>query len=103
MPPLPSTSTLLPKCPALREFISATVYDDGTPRTPGYVTFRNRVTTYEVTVYDPDSASRLCARGPDLDHTLNLLEKLLGAEEAPWEPDRYLQEQQQSKLKRKRS
>jgi len=100
VPALPSSSTLWPKLPALREFITATTYDDGSARTPGYVTVRNRVTTFEVTVYDPDGAARLSARAPTLDGALSLVEQLLGVEEAPWEPDRYLQEQS-AKLNKK--
>lgn len=103
VPALPSTSTLLPKLPALREFISATAYDDGTPRTPGYFTVRNRVTTYEVTVYDPDGAARLSGRAPTLDGALSLVEQLLGVEEAPWEPDRYLAEQAAKSRPKKRA
>ena len=103
LPALPSTSTHLPKLPALREFLSATKYDDDTPRTPGYVTVRNRVTTYEVTVYDPDSASRLSCRGPTLDAALALVEQLLGVEEAPWEPDNYLASQQTKSKPKKRA
>jgi len=101
VPPLSSTSTHWPKLPAVREFISATSYDDGSPRTPGYITVRNRVTTYEVTVYDPDSGSRLSGRAPGLDEALMLVEKLLGVEDAPWEPDGYLQKQLEQKPKRK--
>lgn len=91
VPPLSSTSTLWPKLPAIREFITATEYEDKTPRTPGYITVRNRVTTFEVTMYDPDSGSRLSARAPTLDAALALVEQLLGVEDAPWEPDTYLQ------------
>jgi len=101
VPPLPATSTLWPKLPALRAFLTETAYDDNTPRTPGYVTVRNRVTTFEVTVYDPDSGTRLAARGPDLDTALSLVEKLLTTDEAPWEPDNWLQSQLGKKSKKK--
>lgn len=90
VPALPSASVQWPKLPAIRQFISETKYDDGTPRTPGYLTVRNRVTVFEVTLYDPDSASRIATRGKTLDEALGLAEQLLGVEEAPWEPDAYL-------------
>lgn len=93
LPALSSASTHMPKLPALREFISATKYDDGTPRTPGYFTIRNRVTTYEVTLYDPDACARVSTRAATLDGALSLMEQLIGCEEAPWEHDRYLAEQ----------
>lgn len=102
VPPLPSASTLLPKLPALREFITATKYEDNTPREPGYFTVRNRVTTFEVTVYDPDSASRISARGKTLDEALGLVEQLIGVEEAPWEPDAYLAQLAAKKRPRKK-
>lgn len=99
---IPSASTLWPKLPALREFLHATAYEDGSARQPGYVTFRNKVTTIEVTVYDPDSGTRLPCRGATLDQALSLLEQLLGVEEAPWEADKYLMEQLVAKSKRRR-
>lgn len=102
VPALPSTSVHLPKLPALREFLTATTYDDASPRTPGYFTIRNRVTTFEVTVYDPDSGSRLSCRGPKLDDALSLIEQLLGVAEAPWETDAWLTEQLLRKRKRKK-
>jgi len=100
---LPSTSLHWPKLPTIREFITATSYDDGSARQPGYLTVRNRVTTMEVTLYDPDSASRMVCRGSSLDEALILAEKLLGVEEAPWEPDNYLQQQLTRKPRRKSS
>lgn len=102
IPALPSASVHWPKLPAIREFISATKYDDGTPRTPGYITVRNRVTMYEVTMYDPDGAARICTRAPKLDDALSLMEQLLGVEDAPWEHDRYLAEQQAKQKPRKK-
>lgn len=103
VPALPSTSTHWPKLASIREFLAATSYDDGTARVPGYLTVRNRTTTFEITLYDPDSGSRLVCRGGTLDEALALAEKLLGVEEAPWEPDNYLQAQLAKKRPRKAS
>lgn len=102
-PALPATSVLLAKLPAIREFLSATGYDDGSPRVPGYLTLRNRGHSYEITLYDPDAGLRLPARGPDLDKTLLLAEQLLGVQEAPWEVDNYLTEQLAKKSKKRRA
>jgi hypothetical protein len=102
VPALPSASVHWPKLPALREFLTATKYDDGTPRTPGYVTVRNRVSTFEVTVYDVDGCCRLSSRAGKLDDALSLVEQLLGVEDAPWEPDRYLTEQAAKVPKKKK-
>lgn len=100
-PALPAASVMLGKLPAIREFLTATAYEDGTARQPGYLTIRNRGVTFEVTVYDPDSGSRLSARAPKLDDVLALLEQLIGVEEAPWEIDSYLTEQLARRGKRK--
>lgn len=102
-PALPSLSTILGKLPALREFVTATSYDDGSARVPGYFTFRNRGIVFEVTVYDPDSGTRLAARAPKIDEALCLIEQLLGVEEAPWEIDQYLTDQLLRRAKKKRA
>jgi len=101
-PALPSASVHWPKLVNIREFLTATKYDDGSARCPGYVTVRNRVTSFEVTLYDPDSASRLPARGPTLDQALSLAEQLLAADEAPWEHDAYLAEQLSRRTKKRK-
>lgn len=93
VPPLPAKSLMLNKTPLLREWLSATSYEDGSPRVPSYVTLRNRGATYEITLYDPDQGARLVVAGPEIDHVLMALEQLLGVDEAPWEIDKYLAEQ----------
>lgn len=101
LPAAPSVSTLLAKLPAVREFCSATEYDDHSAREPGYMTLRTVGTQWQVTLYDPDSGTRLPVRAPDLDKALLLAEQLLGVEDAPWEPDRYLTEMLAKKNKKK--
>jgi hypothetical protein len=98
--PLPATSVILGKLPAIREYLTATAYEDGTARQPGYFTLRNRALTFEGTLYDPDSGTRLVVRANTLDEMLAGLEKLLGVEEAPWEIDPYLTEQLARRRKR---
>lgn len=92
-PALSMTSTILSKLPALREFITATSYEDGTARVPGYFTLRNRGASFEITVYDYDSGCRMAVTAPELDKALLLLETMLGVADAPWEQDRWLMEQ----------
>lgn len=102
VPALGMGSVILAKCPLLREFLSATTYEDSTLRTPGYVTWRNRGYAYEITLYDPDSGMRLPVRHPEIDKLFGLVETMLGAEDAQWEVDQYLSEQLAKKQKRKK-
>jgi len=102
VPPLPVESSILVDLPLARQFVTATQYEDKTARTPGYFWFMNRVTAFEVIMFDPDSGSRLPVRAADMDSALLLLEKLLGTDDAPWEQDRYLMEQLQKRSKGKR-
>lgn len=99
--PLPSESKLFAKLPLIREFLSATAYDDGSPRQPGYLTVRNRGGSYEITAYDPDAGLRAAVRAMTIDDTWAALELLLGAAEAPWETDHYLMDQLLKKKKRR--
>lgn len=100
-PALPAVSTTLAKLPLLREFLTATAYDDGSIRTPGYVWLKNTGAVFEITCFDPDSGTRLPVRAATLDELLSAVEKLLGAEAAPWEADRYLTEQLTKKRRKK--
>jgi hypothetical protein len=102
-PALPGTSLLLAKLPTLREFMTATAYDDGTARTPGYLWFSNRGTMFEVILFNPDSGSRLPVVAPTMDEVLAAVETVLKLPEAPWQPDRYLSEQLTKKTKKKAS
>lgn len=90
VPPLPSKSMILGKLPTMRDWLTATAYEDGSPRQPSYVTLRNRGAVFELTTYDPDQGARLPVSGPEIDHVLLAMEQLLGVDEAPWEVDRYL-------------
>lgn len=101
IPALDATTKHLQKVPLLLEFVSATAYEDGAPRQPGYFTLRNRVIEWELTVYDPDAGARLAVRARTLDQVWFAVETLLGASEAPWEPDRYLQSLLVPKKKKK--
>lgn len=100
LPFLSSETKVLAKCPNLVEFLSATAYEDGLPRQPGYMTIRNRVIEYEITLYDPDAGQRVAVRARLLDQAFAGAEAVLSATDAPWEPDKYLQERMPKKKKK---
>lgn len=102
IPALPSDSKALAKFPLLREFLSATQYEDGAIRTPGYCTIRPRFIEWEITLYDPDGGVRVAIRARTLDDMLQAVEVVLSASEAPWEPDSYLQDQLAKRGKKKK-
>lgn len=102
IPALPAESKILAKFPLLREFLSATQYEDGEARVPGYLTIRPRFIEWEVTLYDPDAGCRVAVRARTLDDMLQGAEVILSASEAPWEPDNYLQEQLAKRTKKKK-
>jgi len=88
--PLESESVVLHDFPAIREFLTCTVYEDMTPRQVGYLTIRTRGLVFEVTLYDYDSGQRMACQGRDLDEMFATAEMMLKAENAPWTPDNYL-------------
>lgn len=91
-PALPAESKVLGKLPTLVAFLRDTVYEDGSPRQPGYIWFTNRWSSYEVILFDPDSCSKLAVNGPTIDDTLALAEASLRAPDAPWQLDQYMVE-----------
>lgn len=100
-PQLPQDSKVLGKLTQLVAFISDVTYEDKSPRTPGYFTLRNRVFTYEITLYDPDAGVRVAVRHTTIDGALAAANELLLAPEAPWETDDYLTRQLAGKKKKK--
>lgn len=99
-PALSSESKAWAKYPLMREFVTKTTYDDGSPRTPGDVGLRNRGHIFELTARDPDSGLRLPVCAQTLDEVFFALESLLGAENAPWVCDEYLTAQLAKKKKK---
>lgn len=96
----PLETELLRDLLSIPEHCAVTAYDDDTSRRPGWVTIRTVGSAWQVEVKDPDTASRLVVTGPTLDEVLVLVDALLRAEEAPWEPDPWLaQAQARSKKK----
>jgi len=83
-------STLFHGFPALIAHLAVTRYDDGDSRKPGWVQIRTQGSVWQATAKDPDGAASLLATGQTVDDTMALLELLLSAPDAPWEPDAYL-------------
>lgn len=101
VPALSSESKILNKLAHLREFLSATAYEDGTARTPGYLWLSNRRHLYEVVLFDPDSGARLPLTALTLDDVLALADTMLATDGAAWMPDKYLSEQLAKRSKKK--
>jgi len=101
VPAIGMASTILAKLPLLREFLTATAYDDGTARAPGYLWLTNKGAVLEIVLFDPDACARLPVTGATFDDVLMATEKFLGVEEAPWQVDGWLQERLSKKRKRK--
>lgn len=71
--------------------LTHTRYDDGTARQTGTISVRTQGSLWICEARDWDAAARLRAAANTLDDALVLLDTLLGADTAPWEPDVYLQ------------
>lgn len=74
----------------LVEHMAVTVYDDGTPRQPGYVTVRTQGRGWTVDVKDPDTCLSYRVLGETLDEAIETAALLLAGDAAPWEPDPWL-------------
>lgn len=64
-------------------------YDDGETRQPGQLILKTQGAAWVVVVKDPDACAQLQCVGQTLDDALALADLLLGAEDAPWELDRW--------------
>lgn len=89
-PAASSVSLIFSKLKTLVSHCCQTSYEDGSARSPGWMTIRSRGQTWEVVVKDPDGAASLTATGKSLDDALSLANELVGAENAPWEVDAWL-------------
>jgi hypothetical protein len=85
--------------PNLVSHCCVTRYDDGTARRPGWWTVKTQGTTWIVQVKDPDGCCGLSAMAQSLDDALALADLLLGADDAPWEPDPFLADRRPGKKK----
>lgn len=96
-----AASVVLAKFPKLREHMSCRAYDDGSIREPGYIWVKTSLTAWVITIFDPDAGARLPVQAATLDECLALAERLLSADDAPWEIDDYLRDRMAKKKKRK--
>jgi len=76
---------------AIVEHMAMLQYDDGEPRKAGWVTLRCIGAAWQVVVKDPDGCASFTAVGRTLDEALDTAALLLGSDEAPWEPDAWLE------------
>jgi hypothetical protein len=93
-------SNILSQCHALVKHCAITQYDDGEPRKPGWITVKTFGSAWQVEAKDPDSCLVLRVVENSLDEALALMTLLLESEEAPWEQDTWLM-QQQAKSRKK--
>jgi hypothetical protein len=99
--PLPLASTVLKKFPRFLEFLGAAVYDDGSPRQLGRISLSGDMMAFTAILSDPDAFARVTIRGADFDSLLAAIELHLGAENAPWEVDRWAVDRTAKKGKKK--
>jgi len=83
-------SVMLTPVPNIVAHLAVTRYDDGTPRQPGWLTVRTEGVSWKVIAKDPDGQCSLTAIAQSVDDALALMDLMLGAEDAPWEPDRWM-------------
>ncbi len=88
------------KLSSLAAHVAVTRYEDGTPRRPGWFTVKTLGAAWVVQVKDPDSCCQLQTTSQTLDDALALADLLLSSEEAPWEPDPWLQRTETQKKKK---
>jgi len=85
----PLETTLLAAQHAIVKHMAICRYDDGEARKTGWITIRTQNAQWQVTAKDPDAGAQLVVVGQTLDDALALLDALLSANDAPWEPDPY--------------
>jgi len=90
-------SVLFGKLQAIVSHLAITQYDDGAPRRPGWITLKTLGAAWVVEAKDPDSCCKLSVVQNTLDDALAALCLLLESEEAPWEPDPWLQQKKPGK------
>lgn len=83
----PLDSPLFSTWPCLMKHLAVTRYDDGQSRWPGTAILRTEGSSWKCILKDPTTALQLLCTATTFDDVLALAELLLGAEQAPWEPD----------------
>lgn len=95
----PTLSKVLNRWSQILAHCATLAYEDGCPRQPGWITIRTRGIEWECIAKDPDAGAQLIARGASVDDAMQLLNELLGADNAPWELDQYLSARKPRKRK----
>lgn len=102
--PLPAASIAgktLVKFPRFLEHMTATAYDDGTIRVPGYCWLSTRGQAWILTLFDVDGCARLPLVANSVDEVFAMAEAMLGAEDAPWQLDQFMLDRSNQKKKKK--
>jgi len=92
-------SDVFSKLQNLVSHCAVTRYDDGTTRRTGWFTVKVMGAAWIVQVKDPDGACSMSLTAQTLDDALALADVMLGADDAPWEPDPFLKAQDARKKK----
>lgn len=71
---------------AVLEVLAMLQYDDGTPRSPGYLGMWTQGATWFVRVQDKDADAQMTAEGRTAEEAWDNLTLLLGSDNPPWEP-----------------
>lgn len=74
----------------LVEHCAVTRYDDGDPRTVGWLTIKTQGAAWVVQVKDPDTGNSFTSIADTLDKALETASLMLACDEAPWTPDPWL-------------
>lgn len=92
-------SKVLGTMPHLVDHLSVTRYDDGSARTPGTMIVKTMGSVWVLVLKEPDAGLQMQVTGTSIDDALVLADMLLGAEDAPWETDRWATGQKNGKKK----
>jgi hypothetical protein len=95
----PVESDFFARLLGLVEHCAITQYDDGERRQPGWIMLKTLGSAWQIEAKDPDSGNKLPVTAATLDDALILMDALLRAEDAPWEPDAFLMARKAGKKK----
>lgn len=84
-------STILGGLLPLIEHCAVRQYDDGDSRETGWFTVKTTGAAWVIQVKDPDSGCSFSAVADTVDKALETAALLLSCDDAPWEPDQWLQ------------
>lgn len=85
-----SETKILTALPNVVDHCCVTRYDDGSARATGWITIKTVGPMWVVAVKDPDGCCQMMCSATALDDALALADVMLGADDAPWQPDPFL-------------